>query len=137
VLRSRDATTIAAIVVAACRLAEVAFDSPAYAVLAEIEKQVSKAISRKNRKLLPEICHRVSASRVEPQAWSKRGLASLDRVQALAAGDVTPVLADVLGASEGRLSAAALTDPRAAELLRFVLSPLYLELRRALGLENT
>jgi hypothetical protein len=137
VLRSRDTTTVAAIVVAACRLAEVPFDSPAYAVLAEIEKQISKAIARRTRKLLADICQRVSASRVDAQAWAKRGLASLDRVQALAAGDVTPVLADVLGAADGRLSAVALADPRAAELLRFVLSPHYLELRRALGLETT
>lgn len=136
VLRSRDSTTIAAIAVAACRLAEVPFDAPPYAVLAEVEKQLSKAIARRTRKLLPEICHKMSDARVDGQSWSRRALATLDRVQALAAGDVVPVLADILGATEGRPSTAALTEPRAEELLRFVLSPPFLELRRALGLES-
>jgi len=136
-LRSRDSTTVAAIVVAACKLAEVHVDAPVYAVQAEVDKLVSKAIARRTKKLLPDICARLVASRVEGQVWSKRALASLDRVQALAAGDVGPVLADVLGAAEGQLPAIVATDARAAELLRFVLSPAYLELRRALGLEST
>ena len=57
VTRSRDETTVAAIVVAACKLAEVRIDHPAYPVLAEVERLVGKAISRKTRKALPEFCN--------------------------------------------------------------------------------
>jgi hypothetical protein len=135
VLRSRDSTTVAAIVVAASRIAEVPFDSPAYAVLAEVEKQLSKVIARRTKKLLPEICQRISGTRIDAQTWSKRALSTLDRVATLASGDVVPVVADIMGTPDVTPSAAGSTDPRVVDLLRFALSPSFLELRRALGLE--
>lgn len=134
VLRSRDGTTVAAIVVAACKLAEVPIQAPPYAVLAEVEKLLSKALARKTRKLLQEICQRVVSSRADARVWATRAISSQDRVQALGAGDVTVVLAEVLGVTPDKVPALA-KDDRALELLRFVLSPAYLELRRALGLE--
>jgi hypothetical protein len=57
-------------------------------------------------------------------------------VAALASGDVGIVLADALGEPLDRLASIAKTDPRAEELIRFALSPAYIELRRALGLEG-
>jgi hypothetical protein len=46
------------------------------------------------------------------------------------------VLSDVLGVATDKLGPAVKGSARAEELLRFVLSPLYLELRRSLGLED-
>ena len=63
-------------------------------------------------------------------------LASHDRVATIACGDVSLVLADVLGTSIDKLGQAVKGNARAEELQRFVLSPKYLELRRALGLEG-
>lgn len=136
VARSRDDITIAAIVVAACHLADVRVDHPPYAVLAEVEKLVSKAIARKTKKQLPDICKAIVSSGADARAWSKRALTSHNRMAVIASGDVATVLLDVLGESPERLPQIVKTDPRAEELLRFVLSPAYLEIRRSFGLEG-
>jgi len=136
ITRHRDDTTIAAIVVAACNLAEVKVDAPSYAVLADVERQLAKALPRKTKKLLPELCQAVVSANADARAWSKRALASHARVATLASGDVALALVDALGEPLERLSAVVKSDPRAEELLRFALSPAYLELRRALGLEG-
>jgi hypothetical protein len=54
----------------------------------------------------------------------------------VAGGDPTVVLSDVLRGPAERLGAAVKGNARAEELIRFVLSERYLELRRALGLEG-
>jgi len=54
----------------------------------------------------------------------------------VAACDAGAVLSDVLGVPVERLGAAVKGNPRAEELIRFVLSASYLELRRGLGLEG-
>ncbi len=136
IARTRDDVTVAAVVVAACHLAEVRVDSPPYAVLAEVEKLVSKAIPRKTKKLLPELCKAVVASVVDSRAWSKRAIVSQSRVALVASGDAAIVLADLLGVAEDKLPTAVKGDARAEELARFVLSPAYLEIRRSLGLEG-
>jgi lipopolysaccharide biosynthesis regulator YciM len=136
VVRTRDDVTVAAVVVAACRLADVPIEHPPYAVLAEVERLLGKAISRKTRKLLPELCAAVVRSGADARAWSKRALASHDRVACVASGDVGVVLSDALGVSIDKVAAAVRGKARAEELLRFVLSPPYVELRRSLGLEG-
>ncbi|MEO7110751.1 MAG: tetratricopeptide repeat protein, partial [Polyangiaceae bacterium] len=140
VLRSRDDTTIAAIVVSACKLAEVSVSSPTYAVQAEVDKLLSKAISRRTKKMLPDICRAVVASGQDARAWSSNAMMSLARAALVASGDATAALADLLGDTpEGlheTLRDRLKTDERAANLVRFALSPAYLELRRGLGLEG-
>jgi tetratricopeptide (TPR) repeat protein len=136
VARSRDDVTIAAIVVAACKLAEVPIDHPPYAVLAEVERLLGKAISRKTRKAIVDTCRAIVAGRAEPRSWSKRVLSSHDRISVIASGDPAAVLSEVLGVPVERLGPAIAGNPRAEELLRFALSPQYLSLRRALELES-
>jgi type IV secretory pathway VirJ component len=136
VARSRDDTSMAAIVVAACRLAEVRVEHPAYAVLAEIERLIGKAIARKTRKALPDICTAIASQGADARTWSRRALASQDRIAAVASGEPPVVLVDALSVPPEKLPQAASSDGRAQELLRFVLSDAYLELRRALGLEG-
>jgi tetratricopeptide (TPR) repeat protein len=136
IVRSRDDTTIAAIVIAASRLGEVRVDHPAYAILPEIERQIGKEIPRKTRKALPDVCRAIAEQRADAREWSKRAVASHDRIFALASGDPSVVLADALGVPADRLGKSVLGDARAEELLRFVLSREYLELRRQLGLEG-
>jgi hypothetical protein len=136
VLRSRDETTIAAIVVTACRLADVPFNHPPYAMLAEVERLIGKAIARRTRKALPEVCRPVAQAGADGKAWSRRALASQDRVATLASGDASTVLVGALGVPLERLPQTLLGNARGEELLRFVLSQQYLDLRRALGLEG-
>jgi cellulose synthase operon protein C len=136
VTRSRDETTIAAIVVAACRQAEVQIDHPPYAVLAEVERLIGKAIARKTRKAIAETCRNVVRSNADARVWMKRALASHDRIATIASGDSSVVLCEAFGTSLERLGAVVKSNARAEELIRFVLSPQYLDIRRSLGLEG-
>ena len=136
IVRHRDDTSIAAIVLASCNLAEVKMDAPSYAMLADVERLLSKAIARRTKKLLPELCQAIVTSNADARVWSKRALASHNRVAAIASGDVGIVLVDALGEPLERLPAAAKGDPRVEDLVRFALSPKFIELRRSLGLEG-
>jgi hypothetical protein len=136
VTRWRDDTTIAAIVVAACNIAKVPVDHPPFAVLAEVERLIGKAINRKTRAAIGPICKMFVSSGQDARQWAARARASQGRIGVLASGDVSVVLADVFGEPVERLGAVARDDLRAHELLRFVLSRPYFDLRRSLGLEG-
>jgi hypothetical protein len=136
VTRWRDDTTIAAIVVAACNIAKVPVDHPPFAVLAEVERLIGKAIGRKTKATIAPICKMFVSSGQDARQWAARARASQGRIAVLASGDVSVVLADVFGEPVERLGAVARDDLRAHELLRFVLSRPYFDLRRSLGLEG-
>jgi cellulose synthase operon protein C len=136
VARLRDDVTIAAIVVTACKLAEMPIEHPPYAVLAEVERVVSKAIARRTRKLISDACRAIVTGRLDPRAWSRRAVASHDRIGVIASGDPTVVLCDVLGVSREGLAQAVAGNARAEEALRFVLSSEYLQFRRLLGIDE-
>lgn len=135
IARWRDDTTIAAIVVAACNVAKVPIQAPAYPILGEVERLISKAIARKTRNAIEPVCRALASQPQDARVWAQRARASQARIAAVAAGDASVVLPDVFGESPERAAALAREDLRAEELLRFVLSPQFLELRRALGLE--
>jgi lipopolysaccharide biosynthesis regulator YciM len=137
VTRSRDDTTVAAIVVAACNLAEVRIDAPPYAMLSDVQRQLGKALSRRTRKVLPDLCRAVVTERSDARAWARAALASMYRMAAIAAGDVSLVLTDMLGAPLAKVPAMVSHDERARRLIAFVLSPRYLELRGKLGMGVT
>ncbi len=137
VIRHRDETTVAAIVIAACRISEVPIEAPAYAMLADVERLLSKALPRKLKKPVADLCRLIAKSKLDARPWVKRVHISHGRVAAVASGDVGVVLADLLGEPMERIPQAARNDARAEAVLRFVLSPAYLELRRSLGLEST
>jgi hypothetical protein len=136
VTRWRDDTTIAAIVVAACNLAKVRIESPPFAVLAEVERVIGKAIARKTKALIEPICRAHVASGTDPRVWAARARATQARAAVLASGDASVVLADVFGEAVERIRGLAHDDHRAHELFRFVLSRAYFDLRRSLGLEG-
>lgn len=135
VTRWRDDTTIAAIAVAACNIVKVRIESPAYAILAEVERSLGKAISRKTRNAIEPICQALAQQPRDAKSWVPRAIASQHRMSAVASGDASVVLADAFGLSLQDLPRVAREDLRCAELIRFVLSPDYFEIRRLLGLE--
>src|SRR5205823_8972062 len=137
VTRTRDDTTVAAIVVASCSLAEVRIDAPPYAMLNDVQRLLGKALPRRTRKILPELCRAIVAEHRDVRAWSRSALASMYRMAAIAAGDVSLVLSDALGAPVARLPDLVAHDDRARRLVAFVLSPRYLELRGKLGMGVT
>lgn len=136
ITRWRDDTTIAAIVVAACNITKVRVDSPPFAVLAEVERHISKAIGRKTRAAAEPICRAIVASGADAKQWVNRARASHGRASLVAAGDVAVVMSDVFGLPVEQLGHQLREDMRAHDLLRFVLSRPYFDLRRALGLEG-
>lgn len=134
VTRTRDETTIAALVVAACNLADVTIDAPPYALLSDLQRQLGKTLSRKTKKLLPVLCRDVVSSGQDPKRWARAAQLSMHRMAAIAAGDVSFVLADLLDQPRRQLASAVARDERASRLIAFVLSPHYLELRERLGM---
>jgi tetratricopeptide (TPR) repeat protein len=134
VVRARDEATVACVIVAVCNACRVPMPSPNYAMLAEVQRLVSKAMPRKLRNSLPDLCAAVARSELGPRDWVAFALSSLDRMAAIAAGDVALVLSDVLGVPRDRLAEACADHARARALLSFVLSEPYLDLRRRLGM---
>lgn len=133
ILRHRDASDVAAIVVAIARLVGVEIPSQRYALLGEFERQLGRSLPRKLRKPLADQAERVRQEGQDPHGWVAAATSSLDRMAAIAAGDVSHVLAaDPSG--RGRLGASLEAQQRAARLLVFVLSPSYLTLREQLGM---
>ncbi len=133
-VRTRDDNTIASLVIAACQEAGLTVPNPQYAVFGEVSRAVKKEIPRKVRKAIPDICQRIVASQQDPRQWATIARRSIDRLAVIAAGDVSLVLADILGAPRSELSGLVADSERAKRLLGFVLSPSYLELRKKLGM---
>ena len=133
VLRHRETAEIGALIVAACRLGGVTLQAPAYAMLPEFQRSLSKARSRV-KKLLPDLARVVERSGQDSAAWARAAVSSLDRMAAIAAGDVSWVLASGGGRERRALELSNESAARARRLLSFVLSPVYLELREQLGM---
>jgi tetratricopeptide (TPR) repeat protein len=133
-LRTRDDAAIASCVIAVCNEVGVAIPNPGYAVFGEISRAVHKEISRKVKKAAQEVCQRFAQSGQDPKEWASAARRSIDRMAAIAAGDVSLVLSDVLKAPRNDMAPLVRENERAKSLLRFVLSPGYLELRKKLGM---
>lgn len=131
----RDDVAVAAVIVASCALGDVQLQTPAYSVLAETQRLLNKAISRKTKKVLPDVAQAVArklGGGGDLRTFRGHALKTLDRAAAIAAGDPGAALVGIVG--EGARAAMIAADPRAAAMLRFVWSDDYLALRRQLGL---
>lgn len=133
ILRHRDSTDVAALVVATCRVGGYEMPSPQYAMLGEFSRVLGKEISRKVKKILPELAARAAGSGQDPIGWVRAATSSLDRLASIAAGDVSWVLSGV-GQPRGQLGASMEAQERTSRILAFVLSPTYLMLREQLGM---
>jgi tetratricopeptide (TPR) repeat protein len=131
VLGHRESDDIAALIVAACRIAEVELPSPAFAMLGEFQRLLGKEMPRRVRKAIPELARAVQAESRELLGWVRAATSSLDRMAAIAAGDVSWVLG---GRSRSPVGDSREERARAERLLSFVLSPTYLDLREQLGM---
>ena len=90
--RERDDIGVACIVVAACNEAGFSVPAPPYAMYGEVSRNIKKEISRKTRKQIADICQRILQSGEDGRAWAVAAQRSLDRMAAIAAGDVSIVL---------------------------------------------
>ncbi len=133
ILRHRDPTDVAALVVAACAVVDVQVPSPHYAMLGEFQRVLAKEMPRRVKKALPDLARAVQGSGQDIEDWVRAATSSLDRLASVAAGDVSWVLAHN-PASRGQLGASMEANARAARILAFVLSPTYLSIREMLGM---
>jgi hypothetical protein len=135
VLGHRESDDVAALIVAACRVGEVELSAPSFAMLGEFQRLLTKEASgwgsRQLRKVLPGLARAVADEAPDLLGWVRAATSSLDRMAAIAAGDVSWVLGGRTRApvGDGREERA-----RAERLLAFVLSPTYLDLREQLGM---
>ncbi len=138
-LRHRDPGDVAALVAAACRSVGVNVATPAYAMLGEFERQLSKALPRRLKKTLPLIAAGFVNSNPNgiqwvQERWVSSANSTLDRMAAVAAGDVSQVTWLFEGSARGTPPQTQLGRSRLTRLLSFVLSPAYLDLRARLGM---
>lgn len=131
ILRHRSPAEAAALIVATCRLAEVAIMAPPYAMVDEFVRLLNASIPRRTRKLLPALCHPLSASALDSTEWYAAAIASRDRMATIAAGDVSLVLGR--GADLGTVDNTLSLSDRRKRMLPFIFSPAYLSLRARLG----
>lgn len=133
-VRTRDDAAIASLVVASCQEAGFNVPAPPYAVFGEVSRAIHKEIPRKVKKVIPDVCQRITSSGQDARQWAQAARRSIDRMAVIAAGDVSIVLSDVLGVPRAQLEGLVADNERANRLLGFVLSPSYLELRKKLGM---
>ena len=129
----RDPSEVRSIVSAGCRLGDVEPPYPAWTSDAEFQRRLQRELPRKVRRVLPELARRVVESGQDPMGWWRAARGTLDRLAAVAAGDVSWVLPSTL-ADRGKPATSDEAKDRARRLLAFVLSDAYLELRERLGM---
>jgi tetratricopeptide (TPR) repeat protein len=129
-----DDNTVASIVVAICQDAGVQVADPPYAVFREIQRRIKKAMSRKIRNQIRELCQQIVQSGQDAHDWAGAARRSIDRMALIAAGDAGGVLDAAIGPPGSAARLAMSKDVRAKSLLSFALSSEYLELRQKLGM---
>jgi hypothetical protein len=131
ILRHREPTDIAALIVAACHVGGHPVDSPPYAILADLERQLGR-LPKRYRKALPVLGAAIAAEGHDPLNWVHAANCSLDRMATIAAGDVSHVLAG--DGPRGGPQLSTESRKRLERVLAFALSPEYLLLRERLGM---
>jgi hypothetical protein len=133
IILHREPDDVHALVIAACRIAEVEIASPPFALLGEFQRLLSKMPRRVRNKVLPDLARAVASSSRAPGDWYRAARSTLDRMATVAAGDVSWVLAPD-ARRRGNIESSREGLARAERLLAFVLSPAYLQLREKLGM---
>ena len=134
IILHREPDDVHALVIAACRIAEVEIASPPFALLGEFQRLLSKMPRRVRNKVLPDLARAVASSSRAPADWYRAARSTLDRMATVAAGDVSWVLAPD-ARRRGNIESSREGQARAERLLAFVLSPAYLQLREKLGMD--
>ncbi len=129
-----DDNTIASIVTALCKDAGVSVADPPFAIYREVERVVSKAMSRRVRKAIADVAQRVVQSQQDATHWAGAARRSIDRMAIIASGDASTVIDHIVGPPGSPARLAIDQDVRAKRLLSFAMSAEYLELRHKLGM---
>lgn len=134
VVMTRDDETILAIFEVVCKKTKVKGELRRSRLTPDVERLLSKHIDRRTRAAVEPLCKRIIEERCDILAWAKAARMSLARAELIGSSDVPAVVSRLVAIAPDKLSAAALEDPRALDLVRFALSPSYLAVRNGLGL---
>jgi hypothetical protein len=132
-LLALEENDITALVVAACKLGKVALDLPTYARQGEFERHLGRALPRKVRKLLPDLARAARDGQRGVAAGVRGVLGSLNRVAAIAVGDISVVLSEPGQPRSPGDGSSPLPCDATRRLLQFVLSSDFPTLRRRFG----
>jgi hypothetical protein len=126
-IAARDASFAESIVAVCCNLSKVPLPRQRVAPPADVERLLTKTISRKTRAAIAGACAAIATTAPDVSAWTEQVALSRLRCAALFTGEVAGVVEafQIEKAAEGR---------SLQKLCRFVLSAEYLDTRRALGL---
>lgn len=130
----RSPTEVAALLVAACRVGGAAPNVPPFALTPEFERLLARELPRRARRSLEGLAGEVIKQEQDPLLFAQGARDTLNRIAAVASGDFSHV---ILTESERITSTRNLDSHRQgqlAALLRFCLSPTYLQIREQLGL---
>jgi tetratricopeptide (TPR) repeat protein len=131
-----DETDVVALVVAACQVGGVVLETEPYARQRDFERQLRRGLPRRAQKLLPQLARAFRDTPTDIPAQVRSALSSLDRVGAIAVGDVSMVLPDFPMPNPAPGSAPAREDQRLRRLLQFVLSAEFPVLRQRFGVRD-
>jgi cellulose synthase operon protein C len=129
-----SATKVAALLSAACKIGGVVLDGPTFELTNDLERQLSRELPRRVRKDLEPFAELAAQQSAQPLTAVHAAQATLDRIAALASGDLSQALVtrDKLSAGFSELDADL--QERFQQQSEFCLTPTYLHLRRELGL---
>jgi hypothetical protein len=129
-----DDHTIASVVASVSNEVGVSMTSPPYAIFKEVDRAIRNSMNRKIRKTAAELCAQIVETGADTATWLAAARRSIDRMSLVAAGDAATVIDAVIGSRGTPGRATFQSDTRAKSLLRFAVSPEYLQLRRRLGM---
>src|SRR5690606_38894172 len=131
---SRSANEVAALLVAACRVGGASPDAPPFALTPEFERLLARELPRRARKALEPLAARVVDERQDPLVFAQAARDTLNRIAAVASGDFSHIVLNDAERNAPIRNLDSYRQNQLTSLLRFCLSPTYLQLREQLGL---
>lgn len=125
----------AAVVEAALRLGEQPDPKVTHPLLSQFERELDRVASRRLKKTLRELAPSIRQHYQDIPAWIQQSQFGRDRLAAAVVGDISYVLCPVTRDRGGQAAAQLSQDEqeRTAQLIRFVVTPQFAELRKQLG----
>jgi cellulose synthase operon protein C len=139
-LQHEDAM-LGALLVAASNFAKVPISAPTFAAVTDVERNLSKAIARKTKAQLPELCAAVARyGPLDTRSWTQECVLRSQRIALVFSGNFAAALRCPSSFAAPRSHTPALLEafrsqPGAAQLVDLLFSDDYDALRRALALE--
>jgi hypothetical protein len=130
----QSASDAAALVVAVLELDGASVGAPHYARLDDFKRQLTRALSKSERKLVSARLAGVKLGHAEIVRWIEACGSTLDRIAALAVGDPSWVVARIENDERGAQREPAALSVRSRRVLGFALSAGFAELRDKLGM---